>query len=163
MSRIHTSFLAPIALAIALAGCAAYSGAGLRPGSSTADDVRRQMGPPGLELAEPAGGRLLIYPKGPLGTQTFIARVDSHGMLESIDQVLDDSHFQAIHEGQTKDEVLRLIGPPGETMRFPTGNLAWTYRYVDTWGYTSDFSVTFDPEGIVVSKIAVRLQRDHVK
>src|SRR5690348_7538324 len=46
-----------LAAAIVLSACASYSGYGLHPGSSTADDVRRTMGRPAVELEEPGGGR----------------------------------------------------------------------------------------------------------
>jgi len=145
---------------LALAACASYSGYGLRPGVADENDVRRVMGRPAAELPERDGAKELIYPRGPLGTQTFIAHLDARGVLAGIDQVLDDDHFHEIHEGQTRDEVLRMIGPPGETMQFSSGQYAWTYRFVDSWGYLSEFSVTFDRSGIVRSKIAIRIERD---
>ena len=37
---------------------------------------------------------------------------------------------------------------------------SWEYRYMDTWGYLAIFSVTFDRNGIVVSKFSRRLDRD---
>jgi hypothetical protein len=138
-------------------GCASYSGYGLHPGSSTESDVRAAMGAPAVELAEP-GGKQLFYPRGPLGTQTFAVHIDSQGRLSGIDQVLDDDHFRPIHEGQTRDEVLRRIGPPADRMRYPNGTDAWIYRYTDTWGYPADFYVSFNPQGIVVSKISIRLE-----
>lgn len=146
--------------ALVLSACASYSGYGLHPGSSTADDVLRTMGKPALELPEPGGGRELFYPKGPLGTQTFVAHVDADGTLRNVDQVLSDGHFREIREGQTRDEVLHLIGPPGDTMRFANGNYAWMWRFQDTWGYLSNFNVTFNPKGIVVDKIAIRIEPD---
>ena len=150
---------APFVLAL-LAGCASYSGYGLKPGSATQDEVLRAMGRPALELPDAGGGHELYYPHGPLGTQTFIAHVDSRGVLSGIDQVLDDDHFRRIQEGQTRDEVLHAIGPPGDRMRFGNGNVAWIYRFIDTWGYASDFNVSFNPAGIVVGKIAIRLEHD---
>jgi len=151
--------LAPFVLAL-LAGCAAYSGSGIKPGSATRDDVLHTMGRPALELPDAGGGGELIYPHGPLGTETFIAHVDSRGVLSRVDQVLNDDHFRRIHEGQTRDEVLHAIGPPGDEMRFGNGNVAWIWRFVDSWGYASDFNVSFDPAGIVVSKIAIRLEQN---
>jgi outer membrane protein assembly factor BamE (lipoprotein component of BamABCDE complex) len=145
----------------ALAGaCASYSGYGLHPGSSTAEDVVKTMGKPAAEFAEAGGGRELFYPHGPLGTETFVAHVDANGTLRGIDQVLDDDHFRAIHEGQTRDQVLRMIGPPGDSMRFNNGTYAWVWRFKDTWGYLSDFNVTFDRNDVVVAKIAIRLERN---
>jgi outer membrane protein assembly factor BamE (lipoprotein component of BamABCDE complex) len=149
-----------ILAALVASGCAAYSGSGLRPGSATADDVRRTMGQPAVELPEPGGGTELVYPHGPLGTQTFIAHLDAHGVLQGVDQVLDDDHFRAIHPGQTRADVLRMIGPPGETMQFSYGRHAWQYRFMDSWGYLSEFSVTFDRNDIVIDKVAIRFERN---
>jgi outer membrane protein assembly factor BamE (lipoprotein component of BamABCDE complex) len=147
-----------LAAAFLASACASYSGYGLHPGSSTLDDVRRTMGRPAAEFDEPGGGRELFYPHGPLGTETFAAHVDANGVLKGIDQVLDDDHFAAIREGQTRDQVLRMIGPPGDSMRFNNGTYAWVWRFKDTWGYLSDLNVTFDSSDIVVAKIAIRLE-----
>ena len=152
--------LALAATALLAAACASYSGYGLHPGSSTVDDVRKTMGHPAAEFDEPERGRELFYPHGPLGTQTFAVHVDASGVLKDIDQVLDDDHFRAIHEGQTRDQVLRMIGPPGDSMRFNNGTYAWVWRFKDTWGYLSDFNVTFDRNDVVVAKIAIRLERN---
>jgi len=81
------------------------------------------------------------------------------GLFEGNRQVLSDDVFNGIRPGQTRDDILFRIGPPSETMQFAlSGNIAWDYRYVDTWGYLAIFSVTFDPNGIVVSKFTRRLQ-----
>ena len=59
----------------------------------------------------------------------------------------------------TEQDILRMIGPPGKTMPFPLSNThAWDYRYVDTWGYTAVFSVTFDARGVVLSKLTTRIE-----
>ena len=148
-------------LVLALAGCASYGGAGLQPGVSTDAQVRESMGKPALEFTNPDGTRQLVYPRGPLGTQTFMADIAGDGRLLGIRQVLNDDVFYRIQPGQTEDDVLRLIGPPGQTMGFPiSGNHAWDYRFVDTWGYVAIFSVTFDRQGVVVSKISQRIERD---
>ena len=145
-------------LGLLLGACAAYDGALLRAGTSTEADVRHTMGPPALEFANDDGSHELIYPRGPLGTQTFIAHLAKDGVLRGIEPVLTDDRFYQIHPGLTRDDVLRLIGPPGQTMEFPRlRQVAWDYRYVDTWGYVAIFSVTFDENGVVVSKITRRL------
>ena len=152
-----------LAAAVLASACASYSGYGLHPGSSTADDVVKTMGKPAAEFEEPGGGRELFFPRGPLGTETFAAHVDAGGVLRNIEQVLDDDHFRAIHEGQTRDQVLRMIGPPGDSMRFNNGTYAWIWRFKDTWGYLSDLNVTFDRNDIVVAKIAIRVERSDSK
>ena len=152
--------LSILAAAFVLAACASYSGYGLRPGIATVDDVRRTMGPPAEEFSNPDGSRELVYPHGPMGTQTFIAYVDPRGLLSRIEQVLDDDHLQRVRPGLTAEQVRRMIGPPGDTTELPRlHEAAWGYRYVDTWGYLCEFSVTFNAKGAVVSTFSRRLER----
>jgi len=69
-----------------------------------------------------------------------------------------DERFELIRQGMTRDDALRLFGRPDETMRFSlTGNEAWDYLYVDTWGILASYSVTFGSDGRVVSKVSRRL------
>ena len=148
-------------IAFLLAGCASYSGMGLRAGVSSEGEVRRAMGAPALELTNTDGSRQLAYPSGPFGTQTFMVQVGRDGFLRAIQPVLNEDHFYRIHQGQARDDVLRLIGPPGETMEFARlQQTAWDYRFQDTWGYTAIFSVMFDRDGLVVGTVTRRLERD---
>jgi hypothetical protein len=144
-------------LALLLAGCASYDGRGLRPGASTEAEVRATMGEPAMQFPNPDGSRQLAYPRGPLGLQTFMVHVGRDGILRSVEPVLSDVTFDAIQPGVAQEAVLRMIGPPRDTMTFPRqGHGAWDYKYQDTWGYPAIFSVTFDREGRVVSKISRR-------
>ncbi len=152
----------PCVLALAaLAGCASYDGYSLRPGTSTEDEVRSVMGRPAMEFRNADGSRELVYPRGPLGTQTFMADVSRDGVLQAVRPVLSDEVFLRIVPGMTRDQVLRLIGPPGDVMEFPrSGRVSYEWRFMDTWHYTALFSVDFDRNGIVVSKFTRRIERD---
>jgi outer membrane protein assembly factor BamE (lipoprotein component of BamABCDE complex) len=90
--------------------------------------------------------------------ETFLVRLDNEGVLVSIEQVLDDEHFAQIKAGEmTQDNVLHLIGPPLQTMVFPTRNeIAWDYHYRDLWGYRTIFSVLFNKDGRVKGKVSAR-------
>jgi hypothetical protein len=146
--------------ALTLASCASYDGRGLRPGVSTEAEARHVMGEPAMQFTESDGARELVYPRGPQGIQTFMVHVSRDGIVQAIEPVLNDATFNAIRPGMTKEEILRMIGPPRDTMKFPRlGHEAWDYKYTDTWGYPSIFSVTFDRDGRVVSKISQRLDR----
>ena len=148
-----------VALVVALAGCAA-DGYNLRPGVSTVDEVHRGMGPPAMEFTNSDGSRVLAYPRGPLGTQTFMVDVSREGTVQAVRQVLGDGTFNQIRPGLTRDQVLRMIGPPGDSMSFPRMEQdSWEWRYQDDWRYTAIFSVNFDRNGIVVSKFTRRLER----
>jgi hypothetical protein len=153
--------LAAAVLATLLAGCASHGGRSLVPTQSTEAEVRATMGAPALVVPAEGGGKRLVYPRGPLGVETFMVDMGPDGRVVSIHNALNDETFFHIRPGMTKEEVLRLIGPPGETMAFPRNNThAWDYRFVDTWGYRSIFSVTFNAQDIVVSKIAQRIERE---
>lgn len=132
----------------------------LRPGMSEAEVVQA-LGRPALELREPDGSRHLAYPSGPFGLHTYMARIAPDGRLRTVEQVLDDSRFDAIRPGMTSDELLRHIGPPAERMRFDNlRQTSWDYRFRDTWGYIAILSVMVDDAGRVASRITQRLERE---
>jgi len=150
-----------LAATLALAGCAAYDGHNLVPGGSTESELRATMGAPALTFDQGGGGKRLVYPRGPLGLETYMADIGPDGRVVSIGNALRDETFYRVQAGMTKDEILRLIGPPGETMAFPRSQThAWDYRYMDTWGYRAIFSVTFNAQDVVVSKFTQRIERD---
>ncbi len=154
MSRV-----AVFLICLAAAACASYGGYSLRPGSSTEAEVRATMGAPAVEFSNADGTRSLFYPKGPMGTDTFRVRVGADGVMRDIGNVLTDGTFNDINPGMTEQDILRMIGPPGRTMPFPISNThAWDYRFLDTWGYYAIFSVTFDANGIVLSKLTTRVE-----
>ena len=149
-----------LALSLFAAACASYDGRGLQPGVTSESEVRRTMGPPALELDNPDGSRTLAYPKGPLGTRTYMVKLGPDGMVGGVEQVLNEDHFYRIVPGITRDDVLRTIGPPSQVDEFPRlQQTAWEYRYQDAWGYTAILSVMIDPRGIVVGKTTRRLER----
>ncbi len=154
--------IAPFALCVALlAGCASYSGMGLKPGVATEAEVRATMGRPAFEFTREDGGRTLAYPRGPLGTQTYMADLGRDGRLLAVRPVLSDDTFWRIQPGMTREDILHLLGPPGDTMAFSLSDTdSWEYRYMDTWGYLAIFSVTFNRDGVVVGKFSRRIDRD---
>jgi hypothetical protein len=159
--RIAMKNLVACAFGLVLAACASYDGSSLRAGVSTEADARSAMGAPGAEYTAADGTRRLVYPHGPLGTQTYVVSVGRDGRVRDVRQALTDETFARIHPGLTEQEILEMIGPPGEKMTFARSDThAWDYRYIDSWGYPSIFSVTFDAGGRVVSKISRRLEKE---
>jgi hypothetical protein len=149
-----------LAIPLALCACATFDGYSLRAGASTESEVRGVMGAPALEFIGEDGNRNLVYPRGPLGTQTFMVSVGGDGVMREVKPVLKDDTFYRIRPGLTEQDILHMIGPPGETMHFArTDTTAWDYRYVDTWGYLAIFSVIFDNKAVVVSKVTRRIER----
>jgi hypothetical protein len=148
------------ALTLASLLLASACATGPQPGA-TAEEVVNAMGRPAVELRDPDGTRHLAYPSGPFGLQTHMARIGSDGRLRAVEQVLDDSRFNAIVPGMTSDELLRLIGPPWQRVYFANlRQTAWDYRYRDSWGYVAILSVMVDQSGRVASRISQRIERD---
>lgn len=156
-----------IVLLVLLAGCAAYGGYGLNPGVATLPEVLATMGKPAMRWDDPDGRIQLAYPRGPMGTETFMVFVAPDGRLQRIEQVLTPEHFARIENGKsTKEDVLRLLGPsyPGWTMYFDRRNeLVWEWRYSDGGGQAYRLDVMIDATtGIVRSTFtrSEQLERD---
>jgi hypothetical protein len=133
--------------ALLIAACASYSGSNLKPGVSTLPEVVASMGEPAMVWKNPDGSQQLAYPRGPAGTQTFMAYVGPDGKLQRIEGVLDMAHFARIQAGMSKEEVLRVLGPPGPlwTQTYSRSNtLAWSWLFCDSASLQNLFDVMFD-------------------
>jgi hypothetical protein len=130
-----------------LAACASYSGGSLKPGEARLEDVQNLMGPPAMRWREPDGSVQLAYPRGPLGYHTLMVSLGPDGRLISIANVLETAGFARIRPGMTKDEVLRVLGPPDYdlTVYFKVRDeLVWDWRFCSDLGAASRFQVLFD-------------------
>jgi hypothetical protein len=155
---MRPSVHALLLIAVLAAGCGLMPGAGFVPGSTTQSEVRASLGAPGKTYPSPEGGESWAYPTAPMGEQTWMARFNARGVLVKFEQVLDQDHFSAIQRGMDGAQVGALIGPPGLEMRFDNlRQTSWDYRFGDTWGYVSVYSVMFGEDGKVASTFARRL------
>lgn len=145
-----------ISFALLLSACAGYSGSNLKPGVATLPEVLATMGEPAMRWNDPDGRVQLAYPRGPEGTQTFMVFTGVDGRLERIEGVLDSNHFALIENGKSDQAaVLRILGPsqPQWTANFKARDeLAWEWRFCNSWGLLERFDVLFDATtGIVRS------------
>lgn len=95
--------------------------------------------------------RLLEYMHGPFGQRTYMARIGPDGRLVSYEQVLTIEKFATLKPGSaTKDDVLRTIGAPSETMYLRLSDLeVWSYPYKEAGVWDSIMSVHFDRSGVL--------------
>lgn len=134
-------------LTVVLAACASYSGAGLRPGEARLEDVQALMGQPAMRWQDADGSVQLAYPRGPVGFHTFMVKLGPDGRLQSIANVLDDAGFARISAGMTKEQVLRVLGPPdySRTVYFKARDeLVWDWRFCPYHRSAARFLVLFD-------------------
>jgi hypothetical protein len=144
-NRFGTFLLAALAPVCALLGCD-LGISQLKPGVSTAADVRRVLGEPTFEWREPDGSYTWEFPRGPTGVVTYMVDMAPDHKLKALRQVLTDDYFAKIERGMPREAVRKLVGRPGETMFFP--NLqedVWTWRYEigsnDVWFFHVHFGV----------------------
>jgi len=147
-----------LVLALLLAACASPASFVGRPAAAL------QQGSLGAQIGDypnPDGSRTLAFSYGYYSGQTYLALVDPAGIVREVRQALVEENFQRIEPGMTREEVLRLIGPPLESTDFTRQReVSWEYRFQDAWGYRAFFYVNFDPRGIVVSKFTRRIENE---
>jgi outer membrane protein assembly factor BamE (lipoprotein component of BamABCDE complex) len=125
----------------------------IKPGLSTVEDVRRQMGKPEIVWQNEDGSQRLEYPRGPNGTKTYMLDFDPDGRLLSIDQVLTADNIRRVRSGMSKDDVRRLLGKPTEIARYALKQEeVWSWHWVEG-GYPSDamFNAHFGTDGVVAT------------
>lgn len=136
-----------IVLVALLAGACATHG-GLQPGVATVDDVQRTLGEPVLRWRDADGSQQFAYPRGPAGTQTYMAFFTPDGRLSRLENVLQTSHFARIRPGRDDQEaILRLLGPPvpAWTEYFKARDeLVWEWLFCDDGNKLARFDVLFD-------------------
>ncbi len=153
--------LAAAAALAFLAGCASYGGYGLTPGVDGEARLAAVMGEPAAKWRNTDGSSDWAYPRGPTGYDTFMVHVSGAGKIASIEKVLDPAHFARVVRGLDKDQVLRIVGPPARVEEFASrGETAWDYRFMDSWGYSSYFTVLLDREARVRDAFTWREQLD---
>ena len=127
-----------LALAWILGGCAE-----LIPGKSREADVVASFGVPAETRQLADGGRVLEYPREPLGNQNWRVTLNADGTVRSVEQLVDEAHFARLRAGMSVDEVQRELGRPSEKSGFP--NLgeevsSWAYLELDRrWYFNAHF------------------------
>jgi hypothetical protein len=136
-------------MVLALTACAGYSpGADVQTGSTEAQVVQT-MGQPTGRYTLPNGTQRLEFARGPYGVHTWMIDLDGQGRVLLVDQVLDARHFALVLPGQSRDEVLRTIGRPGERMGMMRNGQIWSWRYPNNdclW-----WQAQLDAQGTVMS------------
>lgn len=125
----------------------------LRPGVSTAQEVRSVLGEPTFEWREANGDVVWEYAGPRAGYVTYMVTIGTDGVMRALIQVLTDEHFAKVRPGMDQAQIRRLIGRPGESMTFPARNEeVWTWRHGAVLpGGIDEFHVHFDLAGHVVT------------
>jgi hypothetical protein len=136
-------------LAFFMTACSILMPAPVNPGDSEADVIAKRGQP--THSYQDGKHRLLEYTTGPMGQQTYMARIDENGKVISFEQVLTTEKFATIKLNEsTKSDVLRIVGAPGETSYLSLSDLeVWSYTYKRDVIWNSIMHVHFDKAGVV--------------
>lgn len=143
-------------LLLVLASCATLFPPPVNVGDTEADVIAKTGYP--THRYQDGDQRLLEYMTGPMGQQTYMARLDKNGRVISFEQVLTTEKFATIKLGQsTKEDVLRTVGAPGETSYLSLSDLeVWSYTYKRDSMWDSIMHVHFDKSGVVQKMLHTR-------
>jgi hypothetical protein len=95
--------------ALVAAGCATTTIANLKPGASLSE-VKSQLGTERASYPLPDGGKRLEF-RGS-GAQTFMVDFDAGGRMVQAVQVLNETNFNNVVSGMTREQVLMTLGQP---------------------------------------------------
>ena len=105
----------------------------LKPGVSTAAEVRSRMGNPGYEHRNDDGTVTWEYNRQPNGTECHMLTFDANQVLVKIEQVLTADYQARVKEGMDREEVRRLLGKPGLVQVFKNlDEEVWDWRVAGT-------------------------------
>jgi hypothetical protein len=118
---------------------------------SSKADLRRAWGRPTDIRFTPDAEEIWEYARGPMGRQTFIARIGRDGRVLDVKQVLTEAHIAQLRAGySTSAQVRALLGRPGDVAFYSgTGAEVWEYRILDDASRTARILVQYDGDGVV--------------
>ena len=122
----------------------------LKPGITTAQQVREIMGPPTMQWADDDGTQTWEYPRTPNGVVNYMLDFGPDGVLRAVRQVLTAENLARVTPGMTREQIRRLLGQPAHVYEFSLkSEEVWDWRREDVPGTVSYFNVHFDPQGRV--------------
>lgn len=157
-----SAWITTAATALATALLPACDGVNLqeiKPGITTAAEVRARMGEPGFQHWNDDGTATWEYSRQPSGMQCYMISFDRTQVVSKIEQVLNDANYAKVRDGMAKDDVRRLLGAPASKVVFD--NLKeeiWEWR-IEGMLPTDEtyFMVHFDTRHGAVKKTSQRV------
>ncbi len=132
----------------------------LKPGVSTAAEVRARMGNPAMEFHNDDGTVTWEYNRQPNGVECHMLSFDANLVLVKIEQVLTAENQARVRPGMGKEEIRRLLGKPGKVEVFNNlGEEIWDWRVGGTMATEeAHFHVHFNLDDGRVKTTSRRIQ-----
>lgn len=101
-----------------LPACDAVNLHDIKPGITTAANVRTRMGEPGFQHWNNDGTATWEYSRQPSGVQCYMITFGTDQIVKTMEQVLNNTNYGRVRDGLSKDDVRRLLGAPGSKVTF---------------------------------------------
>ena len=101
----------------------------IKPGITSAAEVRTRMGEPGFEHQNSDGTVTWEYTRQPAGIHCYMITIGSDQIVKAMEQVLNPANYARVRDGASQEEVRRLLGAPGSKVVY--NNLheeVWEWR-----------------------------------
>lgn len=148
------------AICAVLPGCDLFLSEDIKPGITTADEVRARMGQPGFEFRNDDGTVTWEYTRQPAGVHCYMVTLGPDRIVARFEQVLTEANYAKAREGMERDAIRRLLGQPGRIEVFD--NLreeVWEWRIEGTpHNEVTYFNVHFDTGTGLVKKAGKRVE-----
>ncbi|NJD26574.1 MAG: hypothetical protein FIB06_14350 [Betaproteobacteria bacterium] len=155
--RISAALAAVVAV---LPGCDIGLNQDIKPGITTADEVRTRMGEPGFEFRNNDGSTTWEYTRQPMGVHCYMVTLGPDRIVTRFEQVLNDASYARAREGMERDAIRRLLGKPARIEVFD--NLreeVWEWRIEGMpHNELTYFNVYFDTSTGLVKKAGKRVE-----
>lgn len=144
--------LCALIAALGLPACDGYVQSQLKPGVSTAAEVRRLMGEPGTIWRNADGSRTWEYTRQPEGSECFMLTLGPDEVLKSMEQVITPENLARVTRGMSQDEIRRLLGKPRSVQTFALKREeVWDWKIGREVTTDQFFNVHFDLDGRVLT------------
>jgi len=132
----------------------------IKPGITTAVELRAKMGNPGFEFTNDDGTVTWEYTRQPAGVHCYMITLGPDQVVRKLEQVLNEGNYAKAREGMTRDQIRRLLGKPANRMVFD--NLreeVWEWKIEGVPpNQPTFFNVHFDTGSGLVKKAGKRVE-----
>jgi outer membrane protein assembly factor BamE (lipoprotein component of BamABCDE complex) len=116
-------------VAAVLPACDAVNLPEIKPGITTASEVRSRLGNPGIEFRNEDGSVTWEYSRQPNGVHCYMITIGGDQVVQKMEQVLTEANFAKVRPGMSRDEIRRLLGAPASKTVFDNlGEDIWEWR-----------------------------------
>jgi len=136
---------------LGISACDVFDIEAIKPGVTTALEVRDRLGAPNTEWRNGDGTVTWEYSRQPEGVTCYMITIGRDQRVSAVEQVITEANMARLAPGWTKAQVSRLLGRHRSVERFDLKHEeVWDWNIPREFGDETFFNVHFDPEGRVL-------------